>query len=49
MEYKLRITDIMTLRPYMFVIGGVLLGCVVAWLLINYVRCQTKVHNWNLN
>ena len=37
MEYKLRITDIMTLRPYIFVIGGVLLGCVVAWLLINYI------------
>ena len=37
MEYKLRFTDITTLRPYMFAVGGALWGCIVAWLLINYV------------
>ncbi len=37
MEYKLIFTDITTLRPYMFAVGGALWGCVVAWLLINYV------------
>lgn len=37
MEYKLRFTDITTLRPYMFAVGGALWGGVVAWLLINYV------------
>ena len=36
MEYKLIFTDITTLRPYMFAVGGALWG-VVAWLLINYV------------
>lgn len=37
MEYKLRFTDITTLRPYMFAVGEALWGGVVAWLLINYV------------
>ena len=37
MEYKLIFTDITTLRPYIFAVGGALWGCVVAWLLINYV------------
>jgi len=35
--YKLRFTDITTLCPYMFAVGGALWGCIVAWLLINYV------------
>ncbi len=37
MEYKLIFTDITTLRPYIFAVGGALWGCIVAWLLINYV------------
>ena len=37
MEYKLIFTDIATLRPYIFAVGGALWGCVVAWLLINNV------------
>jgi len=37
MEYKLIFTDITALRPYIFAVGGALWGCVVAWLLINYV------------
>jgi len=37
MEYKLIFTDITTLRLYIFAVGGALWGCVVAWLLINYV------------
>ena len=37
MEYKLIFTVITTLRPYIFAVGGALWGCVVAWLLINYV------------
>ena len=37
MEYKLRIAAITTLRPYIFIVSGSLVGCVVAWLLINYV------------
>jgi len=36
MEYKLIFTDITTLRPYIYAVGGALWGCVVAWLL-NYV------------
>ena len=37
MEYKLIFTDITTLRLYIFAVGGARWGCVVAWLLINYV------------
>ena len=37
MEYKLRIAAITTLRPYIFIVSRSLVGCVVAWLLINYV------------
>lgn len=37
MEYKLIFTDITTLRLYIFAVGGALWGCVVVWLLINYV------------
>ena len=35
MEYKLRIAAITTLRPYIFIVSGSLVGCVVAWLLIS--------------
>jgi hypothetical protein len=37
MEYKLIFTGITALRPYIYAVAGVLWGCVVAWLLINYV------------
>ena len=37
MEYKLIFTDITALRPYIYAVGGALWGCVVTWLLINYV------------
>ena len=37
MEYKLIFTDITTIRLYIFAVGGALWGCVVAWLLMNYV------------
>ena len=37
MEYRLRFTEITTLRPYMFIVIGLLVGCVMAWLIINYV------------
>jgi len=37
MEYRLRFTEITTLRPYMFIVIGFLVGCVMAWLIINYV------------
>ena len=35
MEYRLRFTEITTLRPYMFIVIGFLVGCVMAWLIIN--------------
>lgn len=37
MEYRLRFTEITTLRPYMFIVIGIFLGYVTAWLIINYV------------
>lgn len=36
-DYKLRIANITTLRPYMFIVSGGIVGCVVASLFINFV------------
>ena len=40
MEYKLTLTGITTLRPYMFAAGGGLLGCVVGY---HSYCCSTSI------
>ena len=35
-DYKLRIANITTLRPYIFIVSGGIVGCMVASLFINF-------------